>query len=163
MENVAMKTGFNLMQENDDEERKKKIAAMVILFSKNALKFAALYVSHSKRKIVTTEDIKRGMMLQCFLFENTPNLANEIKEIKETLLDDNIIADMIDEMNTIEAVGDIVAPGAILTDDEPLEYSESECTCVLCNSFNTMKERWDNWEPTDKIYEIFKIHIENMN
>lgn len=152
-----MKTGFNLVQEND-EELKKNIAAMVILFSKNAMKFAALYANHSKRKIITIEDIKRGMMLQCFIFENTPNLANEIKEIKETLLDDNddVREDIIDGIND---GGD----EAVLTDETPLEYTESECTCVLCNNFNTMKERWANWEPKDDIYKIFKIHIENMN
>jgi len=152
-----MKTGFNLVQEND-EELKKNIAAMVILFSKNAMKFAALYANHSKRKIITIEDIKRGMMLQCFIFENTPNLANEIKEIKETLLDDNddVREDIIDGIND---AGD----EAVLTDETPLEYTESECTCVLCNNFNTMKERWANWEPKDDIYKIFKIHIENMN
>jgi len=157
MENIKMKTGFNLVQEND-EELKKNIAAMVILFSKNAMKFAALYANHSKRKIITIEDIKRGMMLQCFIFENTPNLANEIKEIKETLLDDNddVREDIIDGIND---AGD----EAVLTDETPLEYTESECTCVLCNNFNTMKERWANWEPKDDIYKIFKIHIENMN
>ena len=97
-------------------------------------------------------------MLQCFIFENTPNLANEIKEIKETLLDDNddVREDIIDGIND---AGD----EAVLTDETPLEYTESECTCVLCNNFNTMKERWANWEPKDDIYKIFKIHIENMN
>ena len=44
-----MKAGFNLVQENvEEEEIKKNIATMVILFSKYALKSAALYVSHSK-------------------------------------------------------------------------------------------------------------------
>lgn len=152
-----MKTGFDLLQENDDELQK-NIAAMVILFSKNAMKFAALYTNHSKRKIITTEDIKRGMMLQCFIFENTPNLANEIKEIKETLLDDNddVRDDIIDGINN-------AADEAVLTDETPLEYTESECTCVLCKNFNTMEERWANWKPVKPIYQIFKMHIENMN
>ena len=152
-----MKTGFDLLQENDDELQK-NIAAMVISFSKNAMKFAALYTNHSKRKIITTEDIKRGMMLQCFIFENTPNLANEIKEIKETLLDDNddVRDDIIDGINN-------AADEAVLTDETPLEYTESECTCVLCKNFNTMEERWANWKPVKPIYQIFKMHIENMN
>jgi hypothetical protein len=155
MENIQLKTGFNLVQENN-EELKKNIAAMVILFSKNAMKFGALYASHSKRNIVTTEDIKRGMMLQCFIFENTPNLANEIKEIKETLLDDNddVREDIIDEIND--------AADEVVINDET-NFTESECKCVLCNSFNTINERWAAWEPQDNIYKIFKIHIENMN
>ena len=74
----------------------------------------------------------------------------------ERTIETDVREDIIDGIND---AGD----EAVLTDETPLEYTESECTCVLCNNFNTMKERWANWEPKDDIYKIFKIHIENMN
>ena len=64
-----MKSGFNPVQENIETlNNKKNIAALVCCFSKNALKTAAMYVSHSSRNIVVVEDIKRSMMLEVFIF-----------------------------------------------------------------------------------------------
>ena len=84
-----MKSGFNPVQENIETlNNKKNIAALVCCFSKNALKTAAMYVSHSNRNIVVVEDIKRSMMLEVFIFINRPDLPEKLKEAKEMLFSD---------------------------------------------------------------------------
>jgi len=161
-----MKAGFNLVEENlENEEVKKNIATMVILFSKYALKSAALYVSHSKRTIVSTEDIKRGMMLQAFIFENTPNLLEDLTEIKEEIFGNTpSLTDMADDIiATVETIVEDVVLAEGAEDEYPEEeYSESECECVLCKNFNTIKAKWEHWEPEDPVKKILQIHISNM-
>lgn len=229
-----MKSGFNLVQ-NDVENlnNKKNIATLVCCFSKNALKTAAMYVSHSNRNIVVVEDIKRSMMLEVFIFINRPDLPEKLKEAKEMLFsdedddeddneDDNSVYSLeitddssIDSYHSIDDDDDAmpietaafsteqlteggattttpIEPVAAtnnadndtnnadniqemekdlsehllqhtaITDNEPMKYSDSECTCVLCNNLNTIKQKWQNWEPENDLQTILKTHINNM-
>ena len=229
-----MKSGFNPVQENIETlNNKKNIAALVCCFSKNALKTAAMYVSHSNRNIVVVEDIKRGMMLEVFIFINRPDLPEKLKEAKEMLFsdeddddndneDDNSVYSLeitddssIDSYHSIDDDDDampvetaafssvqLTDDGATattptepvaatnnadndtnnadniqdmekdlsehlfqhttITDDEPMKYSDSECACVLCNNLNTIKQKWQNWEPENDLQTILKTHINNM-
>ena len=58
-----MKSGFNnlVQPDNNLNELRKNIATLVCYFAKNALKAAGFYVSHSGRKIVVGQDIKKAM------------------------------------------------------------------------------------------------------
>ena len=63
-----MKTGFDLLQP-DDDEFEKNTTVIIVTYAEQALRTAALYVSHhTTRNGVTPEDIKRAMMLEMFLF-----------------------------------------------------------------------------------------------
>ena len=224
-----MKSGFNPVQENIETlNNKKNITALVCCFSKNALKTAAMYVSHSNRNIVVVEDIKRGMMLEVFIFINRPDLPEKLKEAKEMLFSDEDDDDSdsihsfeitddssIDSYHSIDDDDDampvetaafssvqLTDDGATattpmesvaatnnanndtnnadniqemekdlskhlfkhtaITDDEPMKYSDSECACVLCNNLNTIKQKWQNWEPENDLQTILKTHINNM-
>ena len=230
-----MKSGFNPVQENIETlNNKKNIAALVCCFSKNALKTAAMYVSHSNRNIVVVEDIKRGMMLEVFIFINRPDLPEKLKEAKEMLFsdedeDEDGDDDDSDSIHSFEITDDssidsyhsidddddampvetaafssvqLTDDGATattpmepvaatnnadndtnnadniqemekdlsehlfkhtaITDDEPMKYSDSECACVLCNNLNTIKQKWQNWEPENDLQTILKTHINNM-
>ena len=64
-----MKSGFDPTADVEDmEEFKKNVSSLIVAFGENAMRTGAKYVSHSKRKVVTVEDLKRAMMLEMFLF-----------------------------------------------------------------------------------------------
>ena len=155
-----MKSGFNnvVQQNNDLDELKKNIATLVCYFAKNALKTAGLYVSHSSRKIVVEQDIKKAMKLEVFLYENHPNMIEELKQVKETICEENMVETMVDTIteNSEEYCDDVIT-------DEMEEYCNSECKCYLCKTLNNIDERWSSWEPTNPIEEILKKHIDSMS
>ena len=152
-----MKTGFNLVQD-DLTELKKNIATLVCYFAKNALKAAGLYVSHSSRNIVVEEDIKKAMKLEVFLYQNHPNMLEELKEVKQKICEENMVETMVDTI-----VEDEISEEISEEEDEPKEYCNSECKCYLCETLNNIDERWNSWEPSNPIEEILKKHIDNMS
>ena len=109
-----MKSGFDLMQP-DDEEFKKNATTVIVAYAENALRTAAMYVSHHKtRKGITPEDIKRAMMMEMFLFKNRPNMLEKAEEIREMLFGEQEESDSDEEeMPNME--------------DED-EFSENDCT-----------------------------------
>jgi len=174
-----LKTGFNSVEETLSlEEEKKNITTLVCCFAKNALKTAAMYVSHSSRNIVVVEDIKRSLMLEVFIFIKRPDLANSLKEIKELLFCTNEDEDgdeneyLGDTENTENSdsyqimendLSQHIIDNAQLTDDIPNEYCNSECECVLCNNLNVIKQKWLIWEPENNLQLLLKTHIDNMS
>ena len=86
-----MRSGFDNIQDAvDEEEAKKNIVAIIVKFSEGAMRTAAKYVNHSQtRNIVTPEDLKRGMMLEMFLFKHRNNLLHEVEVLKEELFNEN--------------------------------------------------------------------------
>ena len=155
-----MKSGFNnVVQQNTDlDELKKNIATLVCYFAKNALKAAGLYVSHSSRNIVVEQDIKKAMKLEVFLYENHPNMVEELKEVKQKISEENMVETMVDTIteNSEEEIDDVIT-------DETEEYCNSECDCYLCKTLNTIDERWLSWKPKNPIEEILKKHIDSMS
>ena len=63
-----MKTGFNLV-ENSKEDFVKDATALTLNFMENAIRSASIYIKHAKRQDITTEDIKRSLMLELFVWE----------------------------------------------------------------------------------------------
>ena len=79
-----MKTGFNLV-EDDGRDVVENIASIVLVFMENAVKSADIYVKHSKRTTITSEDIKRGLMLEVFFMKQRPNMIEQCEQMKETI------------------------------------------------------------------------------
>ena len=158
-----MKSGFNnvVQQNNDLDELKKNIATLVCYFAKNALKAAGLYVSHSSRKIVVKEDIQKAMKLEVFLYENHPNMIEELKQVKEKICEENMVGSMVDTI-TETSEEEYEDEDDVIT-DETEEYCNSECDCYLCKTLNTIDERWVSWKPKNPIEEILKKHIDSMS
>ena len=143
-----MKSGFDLMQP-DDEEFKKNATTVIVAYAENALRTAALYVSHHKtRKGITPEDIKRAMMMEMFLFKNRPNMLEKAEEIKEMLFGEQEESDSDEEeMPNME--------------DED-EFSENDCTCPVCRVMNNIYTRWEGWAPNTLFETTIKKHIDKM-
>ena len=133
-----MKSGFNNLVEEDDIVE--NTGSIVMVFMQNAIKSADIYVKHAKRKEITPEDIRRGLMLEVFFMKNRPNMLEKCEEMKQ------MIKDIIkDEEENGEAYYLEEAEEEEEKSNE--EFSESKCVCAMCNCFNTIYTRWENFTP----------------
>ena len=143
---AELKTGFNTLVPEDPTEN---IASIVLVFMENAVKSADIYVKHSKRTTITSEDIKRGLMLEVFFMKQRPNMIEQCEQMKETI---KKIQDEDDDSDEeIEIYG-----------DEDEVFKESECTCPMCGCMNTIYTRWDTFTPETAIEKAMAKHIENI-
>ena len=78
-----MKSGFNNLVEKD--ETFENTAAVIMVFMENAVKQASLYVSHTDRKVITKEDVKRGLMLELFLMGKRDDNLEKCLSMKENI------------------------------------------------------------------------------
>ena len=144
-----MKSGFDNTP-LDEDDMKKNIASILVHFTENALKSSAIYVKHCKRNVVTIEDIKRGMMLEAFLFGRRTNTGEKVEAIKREIFGEEVDSDDEEEIEFAD-------------EDEEVEFTESKCDCGICKCFNTIYDRWDDWEPENEMMSILKTHISQMN
>ena len=145
-----MKSGFDNTP-LDEEDMKKNIVSILVHFTENAIKSAAIYVKHCKRNVVTTEDIKRGMMLEAFLFGRRENAGQKVEEIKREIF--GIEEDDDEDFEDLE----------FAEEDEKVQFTESEHNCGMCKCFNTIYDRWEKWKPENEMMCILKKHINQMN
>jgi hypothetical protein len=142
-----MKSGFDNIDNGDDEEKAKDFMSILVHFSENALNHSALYIKHCKRNCITPEDIKRGMMLEMFMFTKRDNLKEKIEAIKDEIYGD-------DEDETI-----------VINEPDRKEdaFKESNCECAMCLCMTNVYKRWAKWSPETPVQEILQRHIENIN
>ena len=145
----VMKTGFNNLVE-DNTDQKYNIIATICHFTENALKTATHYVEHSKRNAVTKEDIKRGLIMEVFLFGKRGNEMEEIVKIKKDIEEhkndeDDDISDLIIDNNEI------------------MPFANSNCSCALCVNMNNIYDKWNNFTPSTQIETIMQKHINDMD
>ena len=145
-----MKSGFDNLESKDDTLE--NIGSLVMVFMENAMKSADIYVRHAKRKQITPEDIKRAVMLEVFFMKQRPNMLEQCEEMKKTIQE--IIKD--EEENGEEMIiGEE-------EEEEDEEFTESKCQCAMCNCFNTIYTRWENFTPEQPMEIILSKHISSM-
>ena len=77
-----MKSGFdNVNPPKLDNNYIQNVTTLVTYFAENALRTSGMYTLHSNRKIVTTKDIKRAMMLEVFIYTKRPDFIDKCKKI----------------------------------------------------------------------------------
>ena len=101
---------------------------------------------------LSPEDIKRALMLEVFFMKQRPNMLEQCEEMKKTIQE--IIKD--EEENGEEVFID----GEEEEDEE--EFTESTCQCAMCNCFNTIYTRWENFTPEQPMEIIMAKHISSM-
>ena len=146
-----MKTGFDPTPPSDNAF-KENATSLLVTYASEALRAAAIYVSHGTRKVVTTEDIKRAMMLEVFLFNKRPNMLEKAKEIKEELYGEE------ESEEDDEALNEVI----VSEEEEMVPFTPNECTCAFCGAINSIYTRWNNWEATSAFEKLLKKHIEKM-
>ena len=133
---------------NDDDLM--NITGMVGLFIENALKSAALYVDHAKRRIVSIKDIRNCMKIEAIIFCKKDNTLQRTKEFVE---------EMLEEMDKDEDYEDDYDD--LLTDEEE-DWTASNCDCALCQIVNDIDSYWSNWEPETPIEMALKKNIDTI-
>ena len=145
-----MRSGFNNLVEPD--ETFENTAAVIMVFMENAIKTAGMYVSHTHRKEITPEDIKRGLMLELFLMGSRDDNLEKCLAMKE-----NVKEWMNNDSEDEESEEDDEQE-----DEDEEEFEESECTCAICNVMNTVYDRWEHFEPSTKIEQVIYNHLTHM-
>ena len=145
----VMKTGFNNLIE-DNTDQKYNIISTICLFTDNAIKTATQYVQHCKRNAITKEDIKRGLIMEVFLFGKRGNEMEEILKIKKDIQEHKNDED--------QDISDL-----IIDDKEIMPFANSNCSCALCVNINNIYDRWNNFTPSSQIETIMKKHIDEMD
>ena len=145
-----MKSGFDNLESKD--ETLENIGSLVMVFMENAMKSADIYVRHAKRKQITPEDIKRALMLEVFFMKQRPNMLEQCEEMKKTIQE--IIKDEEENGEEVFIDGE--------EEEEEEEFTESTCQCAMCNCFNTIYTRWENFTPEQPMEIIMAKHISSM-
>ena len=142
-----MKTGNNITEDNEIPDEAFDMASIMTLFTKKGLQNSSCYVKHSCRPSITAEDIKRGLMIEMFLFSKRPNLLPEVQEVKKALMDDS---DSDTEDTELPLTEDITP------------FSLSPCTCALCKSMNDIYIKWSSFKPNPGIEDILYKNINKV-
>ena len=129
-----MKSGFDNLESKD--ETIENVGSVVMTFMENSMRSSDIYVKHAKRKEITPEDIKRGLMLEVFFMKNRPNMVEKCEEMKEKIKE--IIKDEQENGETC-FIDEL--------EDASEEFTESKCDCPMCNCFNTIYTRWEGFTP----------------
>jgi hypothetical protein len=154
-----IRTGMGNYELNnlEREEIEINVTSMVMTFMSYAMKTSAMYVEHSKRKVITVKDIKRAMMLEVFLYFNREDLEETVTEWRRDIIQDLQAQDLQAQVETEDE-----------TEDETEEETdtcisdEEKCDCDLCQRINGIDEYWQTYNPTDPLGKILKEHIDQM-
>lgn len=149
-----MMTGTNSDELNvlEKEEAEINVTSAIMTFMSYAIKSSSIYVEHSGRKIITTDDIKRAMMVEVFMYFERPDLQTRVKEWRNILLTEpNLSEDEESESECEE-------------EDKTEEETKNKkiCNCEVCDLMNTVKDKWQCYNPNDDLGKIFKKHIDEM-
>ena len=145
-----MKSGFNTLIEKD--ETIENITSIIMVFMENAIKTADIYVKHCNRNCITSEDIKRSLMLEVFFMKQRPNMLEKCEDMKKTIKE-IIEMDSDDEEDDDEEIINE-------TDDDP--FCESKCNCAICKCTNTIYDRWSKFTPSTSIELAMAKNIINI-
>jgi len=146
-----MKTGNNITEDNEIPDEAFDMASVMTLFTKKGLQNSSCYVKHSCRPSITAEDIKRGLMIEMFLFSKRPDLLPEVQEVKKALKGDS------DSDNDSDNE-DYEIPQT----DDNTPFSLSPCPCALCKSMNDIYIKWNTFQPSSVIEDILYRNINKV-
>ena len=141
-----MKSGFNNLAE-DNSDYIQNLSSIMVAFTENAIKTASKYVKHCKRSHITSEDLKRGLMMELFVFSQRENLFEQVESIKKYLYEQEESDEEKDEVMEVED-GD--------------DFEQSACNCMMCQYINNIYSHWESYTPKSQIEEIIKNHINNI-
>lgn len=126
--NFPMKTGLSEIDLAPDPINDvDNIACIIVRFMENGMKHARMHVEHARRTVVTTEDIKRGFMLE-ILLSNKRSMDDEHTahvKLKQRLRHAEVEVDEYD------------------CEEENNKFTLSNCKCAICASFQKIHTMWE--------------------
>ena len=141
-----MKSGHDNLISNELTEEQENMISIIIGFTENAMKTAAKYTTHSGRKVVLPEDIKRSMMLEMFVFNKRENILSQLESIRKEIFEDSSDDEEI-----------------IMDEPEGItEFCESKCECMMCKTLNNIRNSWETFTPSSRLETLLKKYIDAM-
>uniref|UniRef100_A0AB39J7T1 Transcription factor CBF/NF-Y/archaeal histone domain-containing protein n=1 Tax=Florenciella sp. virus SA2 TaxID=3240092 RepID=A0AB39J7T1_9VIRU len=146
---------------NDDlnvlekKELEINVTSCIMTFMSFAMKSSAIYVEHSNRTVITTDDIKKAMMVEVFTYFDRTDLEERVSEWRQTIIED---------MKNQESDEESDEESEVVCKDYDISGEKiiNNCQCNICNTMNTIKEKWNYYNPTDELGLIFKKHIDKI-
>lgn len=140
----------------EQAELEVNVTSSIMAFMSYAISSSSIFVEHSGRTIITSDDIKRAMMVEVFMYFDRPDLKLRINEWRNIILNnaDCETSDNEEESESEEAD----------MDDNKTEKEKNKkmCSCNVCDLMNDIKDKWKYYNPTDEMGKIFKKHIDAM-
>lgn len=148
-----MKTGLS-NNNLDDPELILNVSAMVTTFAAKALKEAAIYTDHNKRKIITKNDIKLCLKAETFQFLERKNIMKDVLKWKNIIKED-----IINELkgNNNDNINEININNI---NENNIKNNTIKCVCENCNYINNVDKNWHKWKPVKPIEKILKNVID---
>lgn len=152
-----IKTGVdnNDLNNLEKQEIEINVTSSIMTFMSYAIKSSTIYVEHSNRTVVTTDDIKKAMMVEVFTYFDRTDLEQRITEWRQT-----IIEDMQNE--TSESDEEYEDEDINQSIEDSSNNTTNCCNCNICSTMNTIEEKWKYYNPSDQLGIIFKKHIDNI-
>lgn len=146
----------------EKQELEVNITSSIMTFMSYSIKSSSIFVEHSERTIITTDDIKRAMMVEIFLYFERSDLEMRIGEWRNIILNEmkNDTSDIEDEEDEENDLEDEQESTDKLENEE--KKNKKICSCEVCDLMNTIKDKWKYYNPTDEMGKIFKNHIDKM-
>ena len=153
-----LKSGFSDNDANTDPTLVKAYTSVFLAFTEFGLKHAGDYVVGKGRKVVTIDDIKRGMKYEVFQFMERHDSLETIEKWKNILdeeLDDELASDYDEDDEEVEDDVDDVEGGGVV------EIPVDTDMVFMCEMDN-IDEQWVKWVPQNTIEESLMKRINEM-
>ena len=172
-----MKTGYGMTVGNTtDDSLVKALSCIFLTFTEHGLKHAGKYAIANGRKVVSVEDIKRGMRYEVFKFMDRHDNLENIQRWREVLEEEesNSSTDLSDEEEDLsEEEEDLSDEEEDLSEEEEvLEYDpitnkdevfvNNDITDEFIKEMSNIDERWRSWVPQNEIEESLWNRINEM-
>lgn len=72
----------------EKQEHDVNVTSAIMTFMSYAIKSSSIYVEHSKKQVVTLDDIRRAMMIEVFMYFERPDLLMRTAEWRQIILED---------------------------------------------------------------------------
>jgi len=144
----------------ESQEIEINVTSSILTFMTYAMKSAAIYAAHCGREVINTEDIKRAMMVEVFLYFDREDLGIRVAEWRQQLLVDaqNDNGDEEEDSEEDNEEDNEEENEEEITDTE----HSNNCECDICSQMKNIRERWEHYNPTDGLGKIFKSHIDSI-
>ena len=145
----------------EKQEHDVNVTSAIMTFMSYAIKSSSIYVEHSKRQVVTPNDIKRAMMVEVFMYFDRPDLLMRTAEWRRIILEDlqtEEIGEEDDEENENESESEAEDEEEKMIEED--KKNQVKCECDICSQMNDIVEKWQYYEPKDGLGKVFKKHID---
>lgn len=165
-----MKTGFDPTENSSEPDPSlvKAYASIFLTFTEHGLRHAGRYTMGKGRRVVSVDDIKRGMKYEVFKFmdrhdnlDNIEKWKKIIEEEEDDSDDDSISLDMtLSDADSDESQSNIEEEIDIM--DVP-QVDDKQIDKEFLEEMDNIDSRWDEWVPQNNIESALRDRINEMS